>query len=156
MVRLLVLAAGLLAGTAAAAQTPPAAPPVDQTVRTEVVKALDENFGKADVNNDGFLSEQEVGSLTARTNQQLLARLDAEFKSLDKDKNDQLSIEEFRAAGAARMAMLPAAALQRLDTNKDGKVNPAEFKALPLAAYDRIDKNKDGKITPEERAAAAR
>ena len=93
--------------------------------------------------------------MTARVNQQLLTRLDAEFKKLDRDNSGQLSLEEFRSGAAARMAQLPAAALQRLDANKDGKVSPAEYKALALTAFDRIDTNKDGTISPEEKQAAA-
>jgi len=152
MYKLLFLAAGLATGAAAAAQTAPAP---DQTVRTEVAKALTDNFGKADVNNDGFLSQEEVQTLTNRVNQQISARLDQEFKALDKDGNGQLSPTEFKTAGA-RMMQNPALALQRLDSNKDGKVNPAEFSATALGAFDRIDANKDGTISPEERQAATR
>ena len=153
MYKLLFLAAGLATGAAAGAQT---APPLDQTVRTEVAKVLTDNFGKADVNNDGFLSQDEVQTLTNRVNQQISARLDQEFKTLDKDGNGQLSPAEFKTGAGTRMMQNPAVALQRLDSNKDGKVNPAEFSATALAAFDRIDANKDGTISPEERAAATR
>src|SRR5688572_15985425 len=138
MYKLLVLAAGLLTGASAAAQGVP-----DQTVRADVSKSLADNFSKADANNDGFLSESEVQTLTNRVNQQIQARLDQEFKSLDKDGNGQLSPAEFRTGAGARMMQVPAVALQRLDANKDGKVNPAEFSATALAAFDRIDANKD-------------
>jgi Ca2+-binding EF-hand superfamily protein len=155
MVKLLIFAAGLLTGTAAAAQTAPAAPVPDQTVRADVVKSLSDNFGKADVNNDGFLNEAEVQTLTNRVNQQIATRLDQEFKNLDKDSNGQLSPAEFKAGAGARMMQVPAVALQRLDANKDGKVNPAEFSAVALAAFDRIDANKDGTISAEEKQAAS-
>jgi Ca2+-binding EF-hand superfamily protein len=155
MVKLLIFAAGLLTGTAAAAQTAPAAPVPDQTVRADVVKSLNDNFGKADVNNDGFLNEAEVQTLTNRVNQQIATRLDQEFKNLDKDSNGQLSPAEFKAGAGARMMQVPAVALQRLDANKDGKVNPAEFSAVALAAFDRIDANKDGTISAEEKQAAS-
>ena len=155
MYKLLYLAAGLLTGTAAAAQTPAAQAAPDQTVGTDVVKTLNENFGKADVNNDGFLNEDEVKTLTNRVNQQISARLDQEFKNLDKDGNGQISPAEFKAGAGARMMQNPAVALQRLDANKDGKVNPAEFSAVALAAFDRIDANKDGTISAEEKQAAA-
>jgi Ca2+-binding EF-hand superfamily protein len=151
MYKLLVLAAGLLTGASAAAQAVP-----DQTVRADVTKSLTDNFAKADVNNDGFLSEDEVKTLTNRVNQQIQARLDQEFKSLDKDGNGQLSPAEFRTGAGARMMQVPAVALKRLDGNKDGKVSPAEFSAVALAAFDRIDTNKDGTVSPEEKQAAAR
>ena len=151
MYKLLVLAAGLLTGASAAAQGVP-----DQTVRADVAKSLTDNFSKADANNDGFLSESEVQTLTNRVNQQIQARLDQEFKSLDKDGNGQLSPAEFRTGAGARMMQVPAVALQRLDGNKDGKVSPAEFNGPALAAFDRIDTNKDGTISPEERQKAPR
>jgi len=151
MYKLLVLAAGLLTGASAAAQGVP-----DQTVRADVSKSLADNFSKADANNDGFLSESEVQTLTNRVNQQIQARLDQEFKSLDKDGNGQLSPAEFRTGAGARMMQVPAVALQRLDGNKDGKVSPAEFSAVALAAFDRLDTNKDGTVSPEEKQAATR
>jgi Ca2+-binding EF-hand superfamily protein len=151
MYKLLVLAAGLLTGASAAAQGVP-----DQTVRADVAKSLTDNFSKADANNDGFLSESEVQTLTNRVNQQIQARLDQEFKSLDKDGNGQLSPAEFRTGAGARMMQVPAVALQRLDGNKDGKVSPAEFSAVALAAFDRLDTNKDGTVSPEEKQAATR
>ena len=151
MYKLLVLAAGLLTGASAAAQGVP-----DQTVRADVAKSLTDNFAKADANNDGFLSESEVKTLTNRVNQQIQARLDQEFKNLDKDGNGQLSPAEFRMGAGARMMQNPAVAMQRLDSNKDGKVNPAEFSAVALAAFDRLDTNKDGTVSPEEKQAATR
>jgi Ca2+-binding EF-hand superfamily protein len=151
MYKLLLLAAGLLTGASAAAQAVP-----EQTVRADVVKSLTDNFGKADVNNDGFLNQDEVQTLTNRVNQQIQARLDQEFKSLDKDGNGQLSPAEFRTGAGARMMQVPAVALQRLDGNKDGKVSPAEFSAVALAAFDRLDTNKDGTVSPEEKQAATR
>ena len=151
MYKLLVLAAGLLTGASAAAQGVP-----DQTVRADVAKSLTDNFSKADANNDGFLSESEVQTLTNRVNQQIQARLDQEFKSLDKDGNGQLSPAEFRTGAGARMMQVPAVALQRLDGNKDGKVSQAEFSAVALAAFDRLDTNKDGTVSPEEKQAATR
>ena len=146
MYKLLVLAAGLLTGASAAAQGVP-----DQTVRADVAKSLTDNFSKADANN-----ESEVQTLTNRVNQQIQARLDQEFKSLDKDGNGQLSPAEFRTGAGARMMQVPAVALQRLDGNKDGKVSPAEFSAVALAAFDRLDTNKDGTVSPEEKQAATR
>ena len=159
MIRILALAAALGTGVPAAAQspstTPPPSPPAaDQNQRAEVQKSLDTNFDKADVNNDDFLSEQEVGAMAARLGQQLSARLEQEFKTLDKDKNGQLSFEEFRAVAAGRMAQLPANAMQQLDANKDGKISAAEFKTPALSAFDRIDLNKDGTLSPDEKQKA--
>ena len=40
------------------------------------------------------------------------------------------------------------------DTNNDGTVTAAEFKAAALARFDQADANHDGTLTPEERKAA--
>ncbi len=45
--------------------------------------------------------------------------------------------------------------MARLDTNKDGKVSAAEFRAPVLAAFDRADTNKDGTISAEEQRRAS-
>ena len=40
--------------------------------------------------------------------------------------------------------------VMRYDTNKDGVVNRAEWKAGQEARFKRLDTNRDGKLTPEE------
>ena len=157
MYRSLILASVLLTGTSAMAQAPaapPATPGVDQSNRAEIVKTLNENFDKSDVNNDGFLSEQEVRQTAGRVGQQLQARMEQQFKALDKDQNGQLSLQEFQAAAAAQVAQLPTSALQQLDANKDGKVSAAEFNAPALTAFDRIDTNTDGTLSADEKQKA--
>ena len=116
----------LLTAGAAAAQTP------EGTVRTEIVKTLNQNFDKGDVNNDGFLSRNEVQTMTAKANQQLMAKLEKEFALLDKDKNGQISLAEFKVAAAAKMAQIPEAVLQRFDANKDGKLSSEEKKKVSV------------------------
>lgn len=155
----LSIAAALFAGATGASQAhaqaqAPAQPQAN--VRADVVKTLDQNFGNGDVNNDGFLSRAEVQTMTGKVIQQLQGRVEQEFASLDKDKNGQISLAEFKAAGAARLAQThnPEAMLQRLDSNKDGKVSPAEFRVPVLSAFDRVDANKDGRISPDEQKRA--
>ena len=147
MRKYLFVALSIVAGTAAA-QAPQA------TVRTEIVKTLNQSFDKGDVNNDGFLSRNEVQTMTAKGNQQLMQKLEQEFAVLDKDKNGQISLAEFKAAAAAKMAQIPEITLQKFDANKDGKVSASEFKGPVLAAFDRADTNKDGKLSPEEKKKA--
>jgi len=156
MYRTLALAIAMIVSLPAAAQEPAQQAPLDPARRADVLKTLDQNFDRSDVNNDGFLSDEEVRATSARIGQQLGARLEQEFRTLDKDKNGQLSVEEFKAVAASRMAQMPASAMQQLDANKDGKVSAAEFNGPALAAFDRMDANKDGTISPEEKQAAAR
>lgn len=134
----------LFIGTAASAQTP------GVSVRADVQKQVDGNFDKGDTNNDGFLSQAEVQAMTTKALQGLDPKIDAEFKTLDKDGNGQISLAEFRAAAHAKLGQNPAATLQRFDANKDGKVSAAEFRAPVLSAFDKMDSNKDGKVTQAE------
>ena len=88
MVRISALAIALLASAPAAAQAP-ATPAANPNLRTDVAKTLDQNFDKSDVNNDGFLSDEEVRRTAGQVGQQMMSRLDQEFDGLDKDKNGQ-------------------------------------------------------------------
>ena len=145
-----------------AAQAPaPARPAAAPTTRAELIKTADANFQKIDTNNDRTLSKAEIDAAQVRAQQMAAAnvsqRLTQEFTMLDTDRNGQLSLAEFRAAAPAvrqAPANVTAAALQRFDGNKDGKISVEEYRAPMLAGFDRIDANKDGTITPAERSKA--
>jgi Ca2+-binding EF-hand superfamily protein len=142
--RILLITLGLLAGTAAAAQTP------QVKARGDVQKQIDANFDKGDTNNDGFLNRAEIQAMTSKALDSLQPKLEAEFKVLDKDGNGQISLAEFKSAAAAKLAQNPELTLSRFDSNKDGKVSGAEFRAPVMAAFDKVDTNKDGKVTADE------
>ena len=40
--------------------------------------------------------------------------------------------------------------VQQLDTNHDGKISAAEFRAPQLAEFNRLDANHDGVVSPAE------
>lgn len=141
-----LFALAFLAGGTALAQTPAQQP----STRANVQKVADTKFDEGDANNDGFLSRTEVQSMSAKATQQVVARMEQEFVAMDKDKNGQVSLAEFKTAATAKIAQNPEVTLQRFDSNKDGKVSPTEFRNPVLAAFDRVDANKDGKISPEE------
>ncbi|NUT00274.1 MAG: hypothetical protein HOP96_04810 [Sphingomonas sp.] len=147
-----MIVALLLTGTAAGARAQSAP---QATVRADLVKTVDGNFDKGDVNNDGFLSRNEIANMTGKAAQQLISRMEQEFTQMDKDKNGQVSLAEFKSAATAKLAGNSEATLQRLDSNHDGKVSPNEFRAPALTAFDRVDANKDGKVTPEEAKKAS-
>lgn len=81
------------------------------------------------------------------------------FNKLDTDKNGSVSYAEFRAgAPTIRTPAAPASTtlLQNRDGNKDGRITAAEFRAPIMVMVDRIDTNKDGILSPAETAAAQR
>ncbi|MEO6715811.1 MAG: EF-hand domain-containing protein [Novosphingobium sp.] len=53
---------------------------------------------------------------------------------------------ETRADALARAAQM----FDRLDVNKDGKLDPADREAMQAAMFDKIDTNKDGQISRPE------
>jgi Ca2+-binding EF-hand superfamily protein len=148
-----LFALALLAGGPALAQAP--APASQQNTRAEVQKMADTRFGAGDANNDGFLSRDELQSMTAQATQQVVAQMEQQFTAMDKDKNGQVSLDEFKAAATARVSPNSEAALQRFDTNKDGKVSATEFRAPVLATFDQVDANKDGIVTQDEARKSA-
>ena len=145
----LMIAAALLTGGAAAAQAP------QQALRTDVVKTVNANFDQGDVNNDGFLSRNEIANMTGKAAQAVVAKMEQEFAQMDKDRNGQVSLAEFKSFAMARLSGNSELTLQRLDLNKDGKVSAAEFRTPTLTAFDRADANKDGKVTMDEAKKAS-
>jgi len=139
-----LIALGLLAATAAAAQS------AQVRLRADVQKQVDANFDKGDSNNDGFLNRGEIQAMTNKALEGVQPKLEAEFKAVDKDGNGQISLAEFKAAASAKLAQNPDLTLSRFDSNKDGKVSGSEFRAPVMAAFDKVDTNKDGKVTADE------
>ena len=147
MSRISLFALGLIASSAAYAQAPQEP---KTSLRTDVQKQVDRTFDQADVNNDGFLSRNETNAMASKSAQPVIERMEKEFAAMDKDKNGQLSLAEFKAAANSRLAGQAVVGADRLDTNKDGKISPAEFRTPILSTFDRADTNKDGKLTAEE------
>jgi Ca2+-binding EF-hand superfamily protein len=81
--------------------------------------------------------------------------MEQQFTAMDKDKNGQVSLAEFKAAATAKVSPNAEAALQRFDANKDGKVSATEFRAPVLATFDQVDANKDGIVTQDEARKSA-
>lgn len=135
--------AGFIAAAASplSAQTAPAPAPApmaapDRTItRDEAMAAADARFDRMDVNKDGKLDATEM---TPRRQPAMAA-----------------GAMPPPADGAAPPPPPPGGRmLARLDTNGDGVVDRAEFRAQAARRFDRMDANKDGKIDPAERQAA--
>ena len=128
--------------------------------RASLQKNLDANFKAIDTNGDGTLSAAELQAAEGKVQQQRLGamrgKVEGEFNKLDTNKDGQLSKAEFMAVAPAKAATPPNGAnlLGQLDKNKDGKVTPDEYRAPILARFDKLDTNHDGTISPAERQTA--
>ena len=128
--------------------------------RAVYMSRIDSSFSAIDTNKDGFTDRAEIDAaetklLATRKSQQLKQR-EAAFRQLDKDKNGSLSLQEYNSALAAQTAKPDVTGyVNRLDTNKDGKVSMAESRAPAAARFDRMDANKDGVLSVEEQRRPA-
>jgi hypothetical protein len=90
------------------------------------------------------------GDTGPTTRAQIQQTLTDQFATIDADKDGFVTEKELTAADAAS----PAVMIQRLDTDKDGKVSVAEMSSRILAMFDFADADHDGTVTPAERQAA--
>ena len=128
--------------------------------RSEYIKNLDNRFAGMDANHDGTITLAELTAQQQRelemAKQRLQQQIQARFNQLDTNKNGQLSLQEFLAATPPiRTNETPQDLLQRFDANRDGKVTLEEFRAPEVAKFNKIDTNHDGTVTPAELQAAA-
>jgi Ca2+-binding EF-hand superfamily protein len=95
----------------------------DGTVTEEEIQtARTAEFAKIDTGGDGTISIAEAQTW-------LDSRLATEFASLDADQNGSLSQAEFVGSQTGRKARLAAKAFKFGDSNGDGALSLAEFKA---------------------------
>jgi len=152
----------LTAATAfpALAQNQPAGQQAQPVTKAAFMSQIDGAFASIDTNKDGFTDRTELEAaqnktMAARKAQVIQGRQNA-FNELDKDKNGSLTLAEFNAVVAAQP--IPKANvtpfLQRLDTNKDGKISAAENRSVAVSQFDKADTNKDGSLSPAERQKA--
>lgn len=117
---------------------------------------------RSDTNGDGNLTRQEM-----------IAAAEARFARMDANKDGTVTREERRAAReemrgerggrggrhgmrghGGRGGFGGPMAMERLDTDKDGKLSRAEAAVPMQRMFDRIDTNKDGFIEKAEADAA--
>ncbi len=165
--RYLLLALGLWALSTADSpadpqETPKKLPPILQASPEEFIKRFDKNkdgslqkdelpprlaelFDRADANGDGKLDKEEV----TRMLEVLRQRLGADGKGKGKGKNKQKG--DAKGPLEDRVNLL----LERMDTNKDGKISRDEAKGPLAKGFDRLDTNGDGYLDRAELRRAA-
>ena len=119
----------------------------DSTDKTgEKKHQLEEQFKKADKDNDGTLIKEEAKAMP------YVAK---HFKEIDTDKDGTVSMDEIRAFGKSHKGDAHKRGEERFkkaDKDNDGTLTKVEAKAMPnvYKNFDVIDTDKDGTVTLEE------
>jgi Ca2+-binding EF-hand superfamily protein len=107
---------------------------------------LASRIAKADTNNDGFVSRQELIRYRA-----------TQFDQLDRNHDGFISDDDMpgfakRGAMAERLKALKAEA----DANRDGRMSRDEFVNGPTPVFDQLDKDGNNIVDPYEMKQAKR
>jgi hypothetical protein len=148
-----VMTAALIATCVAArAQQPKEAGP-QPIARAQFIASMDGEFRKIDADKNGQLTLNEIDQVqNAKALAEAQARNKEWFVRLDANRNGSLSPAEF-----AKMVVAPVSngqpLLARMDGNRDSQISLSEYRAATLANFDRLDSDKDGVVTPAEMKA---
>ncbi|RDC59035.1 hypothetical protein HME9302_00212 [Alteripontixanthobacter maritimus] len=109
-------------------------------------------FQKMDANNDGAVTEAEMNAarearMAQRTERMAERRANRGERADNRRGGQRYGMRGGR--GGRGMAML-----KRADTNNDGAVSQAEFRAMAMARFTRMDADNNGTVTAQERRAA--
>ena len=151
------IAVFLIAAASPAAHAAPAASPAAVPIpRAQFIVEMDGQFHKMDADRNGLVTRAEVeahqrGVALAATAQ----RARNAFTALDADKNGQLSFAEFEKLVAAQPAQVNGQPfIAQMDLSHDGQISLIEHRTATLANFDRMDTDKDGVVSPAEMKAA--
>ena len=105
--------------------------------QSEFQTARDKWFADLDANKDGFVSADELKAFGEK--------MHAEWakKHADQTANDKPDADRKHGDFSQRI-------LERVDTDKDGKISKAEFDAEGAKLFAKLDENGDGKIAQNE------
>lgn len=150
-------AAAQQAARPAVAQPAPASSTADQPLsRADFIQQMDAEFRRFDGDGNGMVRMDE---LTAAQRQSAAAEAhrqnQAIFAQLDKDRNGTLSAAEFGAlVNPAAIPVDPTPLMGQLDSDGDGTITLVEYRIVTQGNFDRIDTDRDGIVTPAEMRAA--
>ena len=142
-----------IAGTATGQQKAELAGP-KPIARAQFLASMDAEFRKMDADKNGQVAKSELEQFQlAQAIAAGEARNRAQFIQLDANKNGQLSPTEFAKLVAPPPAANGQPMLARMDGNRDSQLSLVEYRVATLANFDRLDTDKDGVVTPAEMKA---
>ena len=156
-VALLAGQAGAQAGGARPAAPAPASAPnpsADNIVRSDFIAMMDAEFRNRDADNNGVITPNELQQAERNKIFAVAAMENANiFAQLDADRNGMLSSREFAALVSVPPAPDVTQELERLDRDRNRSITIVEHRAATLANFDRLDTDQDGIVTPAEMKA---
>jgi Ca2+-binding EF-hand superfamily protein len=167
MTKFILLAATVLAGGAAIAQTaPPTRPMADHVMtRAEALQMVRDHFARVDTNKDGQIAKEEIaaahGAMAGGPGKRVMRQKgpmrdpNAAFDRLDTNKDGSVSRDEF---AKGREVRIEKRVVMR-ESMKDGAVSPMKMHRMGGIRGGRMivmaDTDKDGRITLAEAEAMA-
>lgn len=122
--------------------------------RAQFIAQMDSQFRSIDADKNGQLTRAEIEQHQQQSAlAEAKARNRAQFAELDTNKNGQLSPAEFAKLTPPAAAANAGPMLAREDGNRDSQVSLVEHRTAALANFDRLDTDKDGVVTPAEMKA---
>jgi len=123
--------------------------------RAQFITTMDGEFRKMDKDRSGQVTRaeadayQRAAALAATTQ-----RARASFATLDRDRNGELSFDEFfRLVSADRISADGQRLIATMDSSRDGEISLIEHRTATLANFDRLDADKDGVVSATEMKA---
>jgi Ca2+-binding EF-hand superfamily protein len=144
----------MIAGSSAIGQQKAEVAGPKPIARAQFIVSMDGEFRKVDADKNGQLTAAEIEQFQkAQAVAGAQARNRTQFAELDTDKNGQLSPAEFAKLVAPPTAANAQPVLARMDGNRDSQVSLTEYRAATLANFDRLDTDKNGTVSPAEMKA---
>jgi Ca2+-binding EF-hand superfamily protein len=145
-------------------ETKTAAKPVPAGLARLIQGSTEDFVRHFDKNKDGYLTRDELPPRLARAFNQFDRNGDGKLDRQEVDKMLQVLRQRLGLSnglpaagkGGGSPQQMVARMLQRMDTNKDGKISREEARGPLAKNFDLIDTNKDGYLDREELLRAAR
>jgi EF hand len=148
---LMAFVGGAVAATAAYGQAKADQAGPKPLPRAQFIASMDTEFRKMDADSNGQVTRAEVEEFERKKAIAAAeAQNSAQFDRLDVNHNGQLSAKEF--AKLTPPVTVPSAqpTVARMDVNRDGQVSLVEYRISTLANFDRLDTDRNGIVTPAE------